>query len=86
MVPLGIRQAVTRVTNSRPTREPFVGEPTGIVGGKQKGYTRDVVRLSYATEWCACEHRLLEIATDDAGIVRALWSRHPASRAAPFAP
>jgi hypothetical protein len=53
-------------------REPLTREPPRIVGGEENGDTRDVVRLSDATKRRACDHRLLEIAANDAGCVRAL--------------
>jgi hypothetical protein len=40
--------------------------------GKEHGDAGDVVRLSDATQRRACDHRLLEIAADDAGVVRPL--------------
>src|SRR5712671_567190 len=52
-------------------REPLAGKPCGIIGGKENGDAGDVVRLSDATERRARDHRLLEIATNDAAAVRA---------------
>jgi hypothetical protein len=43
-----------------------------MIGGKENGDAGDVVRLSDATERRARDHRLLEIATNDAAAVSAL--------------
>ncbi len=53
------------------SRESLAGKPCGIIGGKENGDAGDVVRLSDATERRARDHRLLEIATNDAAAVRA---------------
>ena len=69
MIPTPDRAALSVAARRR---EPLAGEPRGIVGGKENGDARDVLRLSDTTKRSACDHRFLEIAANDAGAVRAL--------------
>jgi hypothetical protein len=59
------------VIGTRGRREPLASEPCGIVGRKENGDARDVVRLSDTTKRSVRDHCLFEIAANDAGAMRA---------------